>query len=309
MEEILTVLRSPEALSSAVSAATADAVSILLLFPVDSIKLKMQADSSLSATEIIKEVLETGDLKIMYKGIEGKLIQGPQQKMQYFYAYSIMTQLYKSKTGSSIIPTSTALLLGYLSALQSLSVSLPLEVCTTRVVCSADKTGKRASFFATFKDIVMNEGFFTFYRTMYASALICVNPAVTYAAFERLKVIVMKRTQGKKALTTFEAFIVGAIAKAFATILTFPAIRTRVIQNTWSKQVEKARKNGIDIPKSPGGFVETVSYIVRQEGYKGLYSGLTPALIKGVSNAAIMLALKERIYEVVNRMLLRKKQM
>ena len=52
------------------------------------------------------------------------------------------------------------------------------------------------------------------------------------------------------------------------------------------------------------GMVDTLKTIVDIEGPLGLYKGLQPQVVKAVTNAAIMLSMKEKIYGVVKGVVL-----
>ena len=93
----------------AVSAAIADAISTLLLYPLDVIKLRCQAGDGVTAMQVLFDGIKNKDL---YSGLGGKLCMSMQQKVQFFYMYASLKKFYSSKTRS----TATSLLLGYIAA-------------------------------------------------------------------------------------------------------------------------------------------------------------------------------------------------
>jgi len=210
------LLTSREALSNALSGAAADAFSTVVLFPLDKIKILMQADSTLSIKEALEKVLENP-----VHGVESKLISSVQQKFQYFYVYILLKEFYKRRSGKPGVLAD--LFIGYVSALQGLITTLPLEVTSTRIITDAKADGKNHSFWATFMHQYETEGMASFYKTVGASAVLCLNPAITYVIFEELKVrILANRKISSDVLSTLEALVVGIIAKSVATVLTFP---------------------------------------------------------------------------------------
>jgi len=95
-----------------------------------------------------------------------------------------------------------------------------------------------------------------FYRGLNAAVLLCINPAIYNTVFDQLKGRLLARIQarstGKKvvALTTLQAFVLGIIAKAIATVLTFPYIRTKmVMQATSHRHHDKPSGDGCDEEK------------------------------------------------------------
>lgn len=119
------MLRSREALANALSGAFADATQVVLLFPMETVKVKLQADATLTLRTLLSEAVRHGDLRLFYKGLDSKLIQSPQGKFQYFYTNAILKTLYKSSL-SAPRPLSTveSLTLGYLSGNFSISIQI-----------------------------------------------------------------------------------------------------------------------------------------------------------------------------------------
>jgi len=50
--------------------------------------------------------------------------------------------------------------------------------------------------------------------------------------------------------------------------------------------------------------LETMQLVHQTEGFGGLFKGLEPQLFKGVTNAALMLAVKENIYTMVKKIVM-----
>jgi hypothetical protein len=88
---------------------------------------------------------------------------------------------------------------------------------------------------------------------------LCSNPAITFGVFERLKTIMLKSSSNPKAgLTAGQAFLVGALSKALATVVTYPYIMAKVrmqwkapkdtLKKLTKEQQEQIRyKSAIDI--------------------------------------------------------------
>jgi hypothetical protein len=275
--------------------------------------------------QVVQSALSDEGISSLYKGCDSKVLAGVQQKFQYFYVYALLKQLF----GKRYPGVGADLLFGYLAAFQGLGTTLPLEVTNTRIITSKKKkqgqgqqVGKQLGqdqapmgFMATFMDQLENEGFLSFYRTLSASAILCINPAISYTVFERFKSALLRR-RGAPAgdvLTTFEAFWAGVISKLIATIVTFPFIRCKILMSVWKKKTEEQAatcpdpteaKRLLALPEP--GMMATLRSVVELEGVSGLYVGLKPQVIKAVTNAAIMLSMKEKIYAVVRTVVLGK---
>jgi adenine nucleotide transporter 17 len=121
----------------------------------------------------------------------------------------------------------------------------------------------------------------SYYAALGPSLFLSVNPGLQYAIFDQVKNFMTKKRPGK-ALAAMEAFVLGAFSKCVATMVTYPAIRGKVI----CQSVHGAKYNGL---------LDAMSKIIDAEGAGGLYKGLPQQLTKTVLSAAIGLMLKEKI--------------
>lgn len=69
--------------------------------------------------------------------------------------------------------------------------------------------------------VVDDHGVSGLWKGLRASLVLCVNPAITYGCFEKLKrMLLARRNNGLNSLTPLDAFILGAISKTLATVVT-----------------------------------------------------------------------------------------
>jgi len=125
------------------------------------------------------------------------------------------------------------------------------------------------------------------YRSLWVSLLLTLNPALQFTAFDQARRRLLARRSGGAGksveLSALDAFLLGAASKALATMLTYPAIRGKVLLQTGRG--------------APGGGVgETLRAVVLQEGPPGLYRGLPAQLLKTVLVAALQLMVKEKSF-------------
>ena len=100
--------------------------------------------------------------------------------------------------------------------------TIPVSVVATRQQLSTE----HQSLFQTTKEILTDDGITGLWRGLKASLVLTVNPALTYGSFERLKPIILgpggKMTPGK-------AFVIGALSKTIATIVSGRMDRHRMV--------------------------------------------------------------------------------
>ncbi|KAF2962666.1 hypothetical protein GQX73_g10907 [Xylaria multiplex] len=256
------------------------------------VQVKRKPDDVHSASEphytstwdaITKMVAEDG-VKGLYTGMNGALIGVASTNFAYFYWYSIVRELYfKSKKVPTPPSTATELVLGAIAGAVAQVFTIPVAVVTTRQQTQS-KT-ERKGLMETAREIINgDDGPSGLWRGLKASLVLVINPAITYGAYERLKNIMFP---GKARLTPGEAFLLGAMSKALATIATQPLIVAKVgLQSKPPPQ-----RQG----KHFKGFIEVMQFIVKHEGLLGLFKGIGPQLLKGLLVQGILMMTKERM--------------
>jgi hypothetical protein len=131
-----------------------------------------------------------------------------------------------------------------------------------------------------------------------------LKPAIQYTVFEQVKTAwVAKRSV--KALSAAEAFLLGMLARAIATVAVFPFLRAKVLMQTRNDNASTADNasttaNASTTSKTKHSLLDLLLQIYQTQGVKGLYQGLGPELTRGVFSAALMLMIKEQIAVAVN---------
>lgn len=231
------------------------------MFPLDVIKTRKQVGAS-----------HTSDL---YHGLFASLLAATTQNFVYFYSHSYFRSSYSSFFNLSSLNTPTELLIGGISGASSQVFTLPLSVITTRQQTCTPQD--RESFIKTLLSIVNQDGVQGLWRGLEASLILCVNPAITYGLFEKIKATLI--IDSSRHLSTFEAFFIGVVSKTLATIVTYPYIMAKVrIQHK---------------PTDNSPF-EVIKEVVRKQGVGGLFKGMRLQIIKAVLSQAILFAVKEQ---------------
>ena len=118
---------------------------------------------------------------------------------------------------------------------------------------------------STAREVYAKGGVPAFWAGLGPSCLLVVNPAINFAAFDRLKLLYNRGFKGGKgrkltaneaanmSLGPLEAFFIGAASKAIATSITFPLIRAKVLMMSTDKENNAKKGNKKDDGrKSPG---------------------------------------------------------
>jgi hypothetical protein len=154
------------------------------------------------------------------------------------------------------------LLLGAAAGALTTLITTPVSVVTTRQqTLPADE---REGVVKTCQSIVAEEGVAGLWRGIRPSLVLCVNPAITYGSFEKIKQLVLNFLN-TSVLSSGAAFGVGALSKTLATVITYPYIMAKV-RMQWKPSKEMAEK--IDAYKSA---FDVLGRVMKQDGFFGWY--------------------------------------
>lgn len=285
---------------NAVAGATGAVLANALVYPLDIVKTRLQvqvkrnpsfkepnfADDQhyTSTLDAINKIMKDDGVAGLYAGMAGSLIGVASTNFAYFYWYTIVRTLYISSQKVSSPPsTAIELSLGAVAGAIAQLFTIPVAVVTTRqqTVSKAERKG----LIATGREVVNSEdGWTGLWRGLKASLVLVVNPAITYGAYQRLREVIFP---GKTNLRPWEAFILGSVSKALATIATQPLIVAKV--GLQSKP--PPARNG----KPFKSFGEVMAYIVEHEGLLGLFKGIGPQIMKGLLVQGFLMMTKERM--------------
>ncbi|KAG7384897.1 ADP/ATP carrier protein [Phytophthora pseudosyringae] len=284
-----------EMVAAATAAGVGGFLSTSILYPLDTLKTRIQSGAPLLPEEdenaddaaAPKKNKQVALIKSLYQGIQYKATESSTSKFLYFYAYTMLAQMVAPKDGKPI-GTITDLGIGYLSELLHLPITMPMELVGTRM-----QTGSESgSILQILRSIVKEGGIAGLYKGLGAYFVLCLQPAIQYTVFERLKGMYLRKfKQASHALGALEAFVLGAVARSMATLVLFPYIRAKVLMQANKKQQTAA--GGQDPTQDT--IASTLRRVYTEEGPLALYRGLGPELTRGALSSALMLMIKEKI--------------
>lgn len=285
---------------SAVAGATGAVLANALVYPLDIVKTRLQVQvkpklvdlDPLSASashydstiDAIRKIVADEGMAGLYSGLNGALLGVASTNFAYFYWYSIVRTLYESSS-SITKPPSTAieLSLGAIAGAIAQVFTIPVSVITTRQ--QTQSKSSRKGFFDTGKEVIeSDDGLTGLWRGLKASLILVVNPAITYGAYQRSRNLFFPH---KINLQPWEAFFLGAMSKALATIITQPLIVAKVGLQSGAPPDRRS--------KPFKTFGEVMKYIIDHEGPLSLFKGIVPQIMKGILVQGILMMVKERM--------------
>lgn len=289
-----------ESLAEASSGAVGALVSTTVLYPLDTCKTKYQADVGSNGqqkyrnfSDVLYEAVSKEQFLSLYQGLGTKNLQSVIAQFVYFYGYSYFKRFYLVKSGVKSIGTTMNLLIAAAAGACTAIVTQPLDTAASRMQTSA--YGKSKGLWETLTNGSCTEAF----DGLSISLVLTSNPAIQYTVFDQLKQRLIQHKQRQtlasgsspESLSAFSAFLVGAISKTVATIITYPLIRCKVMIQAADHEDESTKPK----PKSNKTITSSFSSIWKEEGVPGFFKGLQAQILKTVLSSALLLMIKEKI--------------
>lgn len=154
----------------------------------------------------------------------------------------------------------------------------------SKAVAKATTLDSPDSFLGVAREILNEDGITGLWRGLKPSLVLTVNPAITYGVYERVKNIIMAASDGK--MTPAKSFLVGAVSKTLATVVTFPYI------------LSKIRLQAKNTPYK--GAVDCLKQIAKEKGLSGWYQGMQAQITKAVLAQALLFYFRD-YFEILTR--------
>ncbi|RHY94226.1 hypothetical protein DYB37_010395 [Aphanomyces astaci] len=264
----------------------------LVLFPLDVAKTKHQAstDSTTKTKErstmaLLRSIWTEEGARGLFSGLGPKATHTVLSNFFYFYWYAWLKAAYAKSRGP--LTTSATLAIGAAAGAINMTITLPLEVLTTRIQTTTSSSSSSAA--ELLGRMYREQGVLSLWKGYVPSLVLVSNPAIFYTIFDRLKL------QLGRQLSAVEAFVLAAIAKAIATILTYPIIRAKVL-------MQASKTNNHDTA-SLSMFQVLQRTWNEDGGVAGLFQGCSAQLVNTVVKSALLLMTKDQIAQLTVRLL------
>ncbi|KAJ6512068.1 mitochondrial NAD transporter [Mycena polygramma] len=291
--------------------------------PLDVVKTKLQAQRAVQGhhgyegiLDTVKSIAKHDGLRGFYRGL-GPTILG------YLPTWAIYFSVYDGiKTAFGEVPLGdheriypAAQVKGYqpvmrehpwsLHILSAMTAGATSTICTnpfwvikTRFMTQSRTEVRYRHTLDAALTIYRSEGASAFYRGLVPSLLGISHVAVQFPLYEQLKLWAQGTSQAP--ISNQAILLCSALAKMTASIATYPheVVRTRL--QTQRRPLGES-SDGMLNRMDRGGIVDTTKRLVRTEGWRSLYKGLSVNLIRTVPNSAVTML----TYELLMRHLYR----
>uniref|UniRef100_A0A672YKR7 Solute carrier family 25 member 17 n=2 Tax=Sphaeramia orbicularis TaxID=375764 RepID=A0A672YKR7_9TELE len=288
---------SYESLVHAVSGAMGSVTAMTVFFPLDTARLRLQVDDNRKAKStpaILAEIIKEEGLLAPYRGWFPVICSLCCSNFVYFYCFHSLKAGWlkgqKSTPGSDLI-------IGIAAGVVNVLVTTPLWVVNTRLKLQGSKfrnadirSTNYSGILDAFVQIIRDEGVGALWNGTFPSLLLVMNPAIQFMIYEGLKR--QLRRGVPRELSSLEVFIIGAVAKAVATTVTYPlqTIQSILRFGQFNESTDKSKLLSS---------LRTIKCLLvnraRRFGMLGLFKGLEAKLLQTVLTAALMFLLYEKI--------------
>lgn len=148
---------------------------------------------------------------------------------------------------------------------------------------------KRPKFPDALLKVARHEGIPSLWNGTLPSIVLASNPSVQFMVYEAVKRYFQSLLKTKE-LSGFLYFIIGAIAKTVATVVTYPL-----------QVVQSRLRAGRHKKSEQQGIIQNLVDIVKYNGVSALYKGMEAKLIQTVFTAALMFLTYEKIAAFIFR--------
>ncbi|XP_069825040.1 peroxisomal membrane protein PMP34 [Dendropsophus ebraccatus] len=294
---------SYENLVHAVSGAVGSVTAMSLFYPLDTARLRLQVDEkrkSRSTPAVLMEIIKEEGLLAPYRGWFPVISSLCCSNFVYFYTFNSLKSIWIK---GNVATTSKDLTIGFIAGVVNVLLTTPLWVVNTRLKLQGAKFRNDDITPTTymgitdaFQKILQQEGVQALWNGTFPSLLLVFNPAIQFMFYEGLKRQLLRQ---QPELTSFQVFVIGAIAKTIATTVTYPL---QTVQSVLRFGREK-----LNPEKRPLGSLFSVIHLLRQRirrlGFLGLYKGLEAKLLQTVLTAALMFLIYEKLASLTFRLM------
>lgn len=278
--------RRPSVIAHALSGTIGSVLAEAILFPVDTIKLKVQTAAATDRRGFLAtliSVLGEAGFRGLYRGIGAALIKESIHSLNYWIFHGSLFRLFTEFEDTSATSPMRRLVLNLVSKQMNWLCTVPFEV-----ISSVNQMSEKApGFAATAAALYQEGGLGAFYRGLTVSLILAINPAIMntlITSMLRVRAMFLQScgVEHSEAREHSAAALgaVTALSKIVATVLTYPLIRAKVLQQTAASVY------------SGQAFPAVMRQVLLLEGVGGLYRGMIAMSYKTVLWNSIMMAFK-----------------
>ncbi|KAJ9468837.1 Peroxisomal adenine nucleotide transporter 1 [Diplonema papillatum] len=289
-----------------IAAAISGVGSMTCGYPLDVVRTRLQSEGRgdlMYGLKIMTSIAETEGFGALFRGWGPSAVTHTVQNSAYHSAYGRLVTTFQDS--SAKISDPLRLLFGVVAGCFAAFLVTPLTIITYKM---QGKGGELSSPLSIIRDVIAKEGITGLWAGLGPSLVLAINPCITYYVFDDLKSRWLKSKNAAAAakkedghdvpatkLTPLETLCLGALAKAVASTITFPLMMAKIRMSLFGRE------------KYPSMYT-TFQTVIHEEGFSGMFKGMGLSLVRSIYIAALEFALRDRVTDLVAKMLTKKKK-
>ncbi|KAF9573693.1 hypothetical protein EC968_008209 [Mortierella alpina] len=250
------------------------------LFPLDTLKTRLQSKAGFAAS---------GGFRGVYSGLTSAVIGSAPGASMFFVTYEGL-----KRTLSAVIPDPQHAPVVHMMSASGGEIAACFVRVPTEVIKQRMQTKQFTTTTAAVKSVIHNEGVLGFYRGYFSTVAREIPfTCIQFPLYEYMKKTYAAATQRSK-VDPWEAAICGSISGGTAAGITTPldVIKTRVM-------LSQRNPAGAQSSAYYSGIVSTFKRILAEEGPRALFSGIGPRVMWLSIGGSIFLGVYEKAMVVV----------
>ncbi|XP_071934529.1 peroxisomal nicotinamide adenine dinucleotide carrier-like isoform X1 [Coffea arabica] len=315
-----------DALINGLAGAGGGIIAQLITYPLQTVNTRQQTERDPKrekrrhgTIEQMIQVVRHEGWDRLYGGLTPSLVGTAASQGVYYYFYQIFRskaeaaalQRRRNGVGDGSVGMFSSLVVAALSGCVNVLLTNPIWVVVTRMQthtkksgnCQPDSTSSGDTILAALEpppfgtchaiqEVYDEGGVSGFWRGVFPTLIMVSNPSIQFMLYETLlKKLKKRRASSKKGsndVSALEVFLLGAVAKLGATVVTYPLLVVK--SRLQAKQVASGDKR-----HHYRGTLDAFIKMIRYEGFYGFYKGMGTKIVQSVLAAAVLFMVKEEL--------------
>lgn len=315
-----------DALINGLAGAGGGIIAQLITYPLQTVNTRQQTDrdpkkekkKAGTVDQMIRVVREEGWDRL-YGGLTPSLVGTAASQGVYYYFYQIFRNnaeaaalgRKKKGTGDGSVGMFSSLIVAALAGCTNVLLTNPIWVVVTRMQTHMKKAGKGLTESSAsvntvpaalepppygthnaIQEVYGEAGVLGFWKGVLPTLIMVSNPSIQFMLYEtllkKLKERRARSNKGGNGVSAWEIFLLGAVAKLGATVVTYPLLVVK--SRLQAKQMTSGDKR-----HHYKGTLDAIAKMIRYEGLYGFYHGMGTKIVQSVLAAAVLFMVKEEL--------------
>ncbi|KZV55475.1 peroxisomal nicotinamide adenine dinucleotide carrier, partial [Dorcoceras hygrometricum] len=311
-----------EALINGLSGAGGGIIAQLLTYPLQTVNTRQQTERDQKKEKKIGgtvaqmyQLVKLEGWDRLYGGLAPSLVGTAASQGVYYYFYQIFrnkaeaTALERMRKGAGdgSVGMLSSLMVAALSGCVNVLLTNPIWVVVTRMQTHTKKSQPNLSKSLSSEELILDAiepppfgtthavqevygeaGVLGFWKGVFPTLIMVSNPAIQFMLYESLVKRLKKRRKNNSEVTALEIFLLGALAKLGATVVTYPLLVVK--SRLQAKQLTSGDKR-----HQYRGTLDAILKMIHYEGFYGFYKGMGTKIVQSVLAAAVLFMVKEEL--------------